>query len=570
MLLVLLAGCSRAFNEPSPPPAPARAELGSPCTDAALCASGHCSDGVCCAAECSESQACDTPGFRGVCTDRAYGSSCSADAQCPGGHCVDGVCCNTACTGNCMTCASDGRAGECELAVDDTDPRRDCGFCMACFSGVCGAAEPGTDPHQECDGGGVCGGDQICRSGALQACGSDADCAVGICLAGSCARSAFSYFDGDPFLPTEQRRAPVAAAVGPGGATALLVITDSYADGVDDVGYLVAMVSRNQDAPWQPVPLSYHVRSDDLAAATWVGHVAFFATGHRATFEPEPTDIVLRGVTLDGAELGTETVSPDAGYLEDLALGSAPDGRLLIGYRTLDEHAHVAVRVSGEGWSLTDLGANSGGIGVASLESGPVAIYLADGGLHARDEDGQDEVAPAFPVPCPPFDGSDNFVGASALRRGDHDVASFVVWCDAPTEAYLLGSYDPAAAQPWAFRLAPTTLAAGGGLGYVDIDYLVPAGGLGGSAIFLADMPWSDAINEPHAPAGGYFSLAWSGEDGGFGALAPFAADPGFDYFDCAAAGPADGVPFVACDTGVQDGSGGSTDVRLLFMRFPD
>lgn len=140
---------------------------GTDCELNAGCTSGHCVDGVCCAAACDRScEACNVVGSVGVCTphavgsdpegdcgdaqfcaapgvcvneDRPNGNTCDRDAVCKSGHCADGVCCNSACNGTCESCN------------DDTP-------------GVCAPFAAGEDPENECDGEAVCGGNGQCLS----------------------------------------------------------------------------------------------------------------------------------------------------------------------------------------------------------------------------------------------------------------------------------------------------------------------------------------------------------------------------------------------------------------------
>src|SRR5262245_12895613 len=64
------------------------------------------------------------------------GQSCMAPSDCASGFCSDGVCCNMACSpGNpCMACNLPGLVGSCRPAQIGTDPR---GLCPG--SGPCGA-----------------------------------------------------------------------------------------------------------------------------------------------------------------------------------------------------------------------------------------------------------------------------------------------------------------------------------------------------------------------------------------------------------------------------------------------
>ncbi|MBL8720969.1 MAG: hypothetical protein JNL79_33605, partial [Myxococcales bacterium] len=87
--------------------------LGKPCSSAAACATGFCSDGACCGvAACDLDSSCGLPGKEGTCAKK-QGATCASDLDCGSGHCVDGVCCDTACTGQCEACDVEGRVGVC-------------------------------------------------------------------------------------------------------------------------------------------------------------------------------------------------------------------------------------------------------------------------------------------------------------------------------------------------------------------------------------------------------------------------------------------------------------------------
>jgi MYXO-CTERM domain-containing protein len=70
------------------------------------------------------------------------GEACTRDCDCASGACTDGVCCNEACDGPCLTCAS----GSCEPVATGTDPDDEC------------ATEDPTSCGRdgECDGSGAC------------------------------------------------------------------------------------------------------------------------------------------------------------------------------------------------------------------------------------------------------------------------------------------------------------------------------------------------------------------------------------------------------------------------------
>ncbi|MFO0556266.1 MAG: serine/threonine-protein kinase [Polyangiaceae bacterium] len=65
------------------------------------------------------------------------GASCAYDALCASGHCVDGVCCDLPCDGVCEACtpskkATGGGPGGCGYVTAGEDPARECGAGRAC------------------------------------------------------------------------------------------------------------------------------------------------------------------------------------------------------------------------------------------------------------------------------------------------------------------------------------------------------------------------------------------------------------------------------------------------------
>ncbi len=74
------------------------------------------------------------------------GEACTDAAMCTSGQCVDGVCCNSACGDICHSCALEGSKGVCAIADVGTDPRDDC---PDDHVGTCGR-------DGVCDGSGAC------------------------------------------------------------------------------------------------------------------------------------------------------------------------------------------------------------------------------------------------------------------------------------------------------------------------------------------------------------------------------------------------------------------------------
>lgn len=106
------------------------------------------------------------------------GSACSADADCATGFCTDGVCCQSDCSGPCESCNQPGNAGSCQPHADGTDPDQDC-LDSAKGTGACAGA---------CDGSGACKmpgtettcGQTTCVSGKQtgSACNGKGECLV--------------------------------------------------------------------------------------------------------------------------------------------------------------------------------------------------------------------------------------------------------------------------------------------------------------------------------------------------------------------------------------------------------
>ncbi|MBL8950776.1 MAG: VCBS repeat-containing protein, partial [Myxococcaceae bacterium] len=77
-------------------------------------------------------------------TQAPSGMWCKGDSECASGSCSDGVCCATACTGSCFGCAEPGAEGVCtvrqsKLETDASCPDRQCTVARSCTSGTsCG------------------------------------------------------------------------------------------------------------------------------------------------------------------------------------------------------------------------------------------------------------------------------------------------------------------------------------------------------------------------------------------------------------------------------------------------
>ena len=69
------------------------------------------------------------------------GAACSTPAVCMSGHCSDGVCCAEACDGVCQSCNLAGAEGVCTADAATTDPGGDCGLASCDGAGACDYAK---------------------------------------------------------------------------------------------------------------------------------------------------------------------------------------------------------------------------------------------------------------------------------------------------------------------------------------------------------------------------------------------------------------------------------------------
>jgi len=174
-----------------------------------------------CAADCMSDADC-ADGVRcvaGSCGPKRGGAVCTKDSECASGFCTDGVCCNVACHGACVTCNQAGRAGTCwPTEPGQKDPHTvckdegsaSCGRTGAC-DGVGGcalyAAETMCVPPScsgdrlntagTCDGLGRCRAQgvlecapyQCANAACVNRCAADTDCvAPNVCQNGSCGK----------------------------------------------------------------------------------------------------------------------------------------------------------------------------------------------------------------------------------------------------------------------------------------------------------------------------------------------------------------------------------------------
>ncbi|HEY0708356.1 MAG TPA: hypothetical protein VGG33_16235 [Polyangia bacterium] len=115
------------------------------------------------------------------------GESCTNGAQCASGHCVEGVCCDAACTELCRSCVVTGFPGICRPVVAGADPRNECPDDGAPTCGRTG----------QCDGAGACERYAAGTTCAPSVCSANGQVSGGRCMAGSCQqtllRNCFPY-----------------------------------------------------------------------------------------------------------------------------------------------------------------------------------------------------------------------------------------------------------------------------------------------------------------------------------------------------------------------------------------
>lgn len=142
----------------------------------------------------SDPESCAAPlvcGPTGAC-GAPDGHSCDDGGACASGRCTDGVCCDTDCVGGCNRCDLPARLGRC-TAVSTGDPGSDPSCApFACTGGQGCPSSCASDA--DCAGGGVTGfcldGDCILRKAPGEACDDGAECGSGFCSEGLCCTEA--------------------------------------------------------------------------------------------------------------------------------------------------------------------------------------------------------------------------------------------------------------------------------------------------------------------------------------------------------------------------------------------
>jgi subtilisin-like proprotein convertase family protein len=98
---------------------------------------------------------------------KTNGVTCGGGRECASGFCTDGVCCNLACGGICEACNKIGTVGTCTLHAPNSDPEDDCPICQVCTGtgNVCVVVSNNQDPVNDCaqEGESTCQKDGVCN-----------------------------------------------------------------------------------------------------------------------------------------------------------------------------------------------------------------------------------------------------------------------------------------------------------------------------------------------------------------------------------------------------------------------
>jgi hypothetical protein len=169
------SGSADTADAGNPDTAPRRKPNGQSCSGADDCASGFCTDGVCCQQACDGAcQACNLTGRLGTCSPRAAGTRCQAGT----------------CSGNLLLNAGscDG-AGQCAVEASRSCGEYLCDPATATCRTRCGSAKDCAAPNV-CSSAGRCGSFKALGT----VCGADAECESGACVDGACCSSASCDF----------------------------------------------------------------------------------------------------------------------------------------------------------------------------------------------------------------------------------------------------------------------------------------------------------------------------------------------------------------------------------------
>jgi hypothetical protein len=190
-----------------------------------LCAPFACdATSLTCKTTCTSNADCAAGLFclNGLC-GRHLPAPCTADAECASGFCSEGVCCNGPCQGACVSCALPGKFGVCSPVDPGTpDPRRVCqdqGAATCGMNGQCDGAggcqkyPAGTVCVQSVCGGGqktnvsACDGNGSCVETMRSVCwpytcrDDGAGCRTACDSQAACAENALCSNDGRCFMP---------------------------------------------------------------------------------------------------------------------------------------------------------------------------------------------------------------------------------------------------------------------------------------------------------------------------------------------------------------------------------
>jgi hypothetical protein len=148
-----------------------------------MCMNGSCAKGCTQQSQCQAGFFCDGTACR---PRRAPGQTCANAFECASGNCTDKVCCNTPCSESCHSCALAATMGTCTPAPAGMDPRNNCpaepttscgraGGCNG--AGSCSLHPTGTPcgPGQSCTGtaqttASACNGLGVCAAGTTTEC----------------------------------------------------------------------------------------------------------------------------------------------------------------------------------------------------------------------------------------------------------------------------------------------------------------------------------------------------------------------------------------------------------------
>lgn len=553
-LALLAAACGRTLELPEAP----ASVIGLSCADASECATGACVDGVCCERACTSSESCANPGGLGRCRPRQLGAPCDAARTCAEGSCVDGVCCESACEGTCRTCARPDQPGRCVVQADNTDMRRQCGLCGACFSGLCAPATPGTDPSDSCPGELACSPEQTCGQAGGAACDPAHPCAIGDCVAGTCLRATSERIFASGMNETAQYRVPRALTTSPSGEPAV-VFAEATTDGSSPVtaenALFVAL--RSSGGSWSATRLQSDpcglVLDGELpvAAATFLGPTllvsgylagATLGSGEGCRSRGTPRGAFAQLVFPSGYVGRAETIDADAWRDRRHVLRRAVDGTPWLFRETLDGLV-VQRRLSTNathGWSApqtVELDRQARGWD-AVLQGSDAIIFDVDSDSTAIRTRTLSATAPrrlALPADCTLYD----------LRAATHgDTIAVTFFCGSSP---WLGRYDPGPGA-WTLTALPE--------GWLYVSPL-------GSSRF---PPETMVVAYARGGVTGEAGLAFRPGDGEWSTAPAFA--PGYDAFAWLDAEVgADGNPVLLVATGTE-GPYGAAPRDLHLVRF--